>query len=190
MRRPGAALVAMLLAAACGEAPAPYLIAGPTAPARVVTEQPLAWDSREELLDWVANAVTRGPIAVEGEGRAAFIRVKLEFGNYVLRGPDLVPPAAGITGARVRARLQHDRPRHPQFLPTEYVELYFEIVNPPVAHAQASVLATVSPGDWQDLELKPAMYCCTPPVTVRYAFLPFRATTPSTLDIDRIELTR
>lgn len=184
------ALVMLLLAAGCGDAPASYIIPGPTAPSRVVTEQPLVWDSREELLDWVANAATRGPITVEGDGRAAFVRVKLEFGTTLLRGPDLDPPAAGITGARVRARLQRDAPRHPQFLPTEYVELTFEIANPPVPHAQASVLATVSPGDWQDLDLKPVMNCCSPPVTVRYAYIPFRATSPSTLDIDRIELTR
>lgn len=184
------AIVASLLAAGCGDPPASYIIPSPTAPSRVVTEQPLVWDSREELVDWVANAVTRGPITVEGEGRAAFIRVKLEFGHYVLRGPDLAPPAAGITGARIRARLQRDAPRHSQFLPTEYVELTFEIVDPPAPYAQASVLATVAPGDWQDLELKPVMNCCSPPVTVRYAYIPFRATTLSTLDIDRIELTR
>ncbi len=185
-----AAAAAMLLGAACGERPESYIIPGPTAPGRVVTEQPLVWDSREELLDWVANAATRGPIAVEGDGRAAFIRVKLEFGTTLLRGPDLDPPAVEIAGARIRARLQRDAARHPQFLPTEYVELTFEIVNPPAPFAQASVLAMVSPGDWQDLDLKPVMNCCSPPVAVRYAYIPFRATTPSTLDIDRIELTR
>ena len=80
------------------------------------------WDSREELLDWVANAVTRGPITVEGDGAAAFIRVKLNFNNSVMRGPDLVPPVAGVRGVRIRARLRHDRSRSPQSVHTMEID--------------------------------------------------------------------
>ena len=94
-------VIAAAAAAGCGDVPEPLVIPGPTAPGRVTTGRPLVWDSREELLDWVANAVTRGPIAVEGDGAAAFIRVKLDVDDYVMRGPDLVPPAAGVRGAGV-----------------------------------------------------------------------------------------
>ena len=51
--------------------------------------------------------------------------------------------------------------------------------------------ARVSPGEeWQDLTLNPALYCCAQPLTVRYAYVPFYPSFPSTLDIDRIELTK
>ena len=138
-------VIATAAAAGCGDVPEPLVIPGPTAPGRVTTDQPLVWDSREELLDWVANAVTRGPITVEGDGAAAFIRVRLDVNDYVMRGPDLVPPAAGVRGARVRARLRHDRSRSPQAVQTEEVHLYFEVIDPPVANAQSSMRVSVPP---------------------------------------------
>ncbi|HMF61228.1 MAG TPA: hypothetical protein VK595_12700, partial [Vicinamibacterales bacterium] len=61
-----------------------------------------------------ANAVTRGPITVEGDGAAAFIRVKLDVNDYVMRSPDLAPPAAGVRGARVRAGPDRKRRSHPR----------------------------------------------------------------------------
>jgi hypothetical protein len=183
--------IATSAAAGCGEVPESLVIPGPTAPSRVVTDQPLVWDSREELLDWVANAVTRGPITVEGDGAAAFIRVKLDINAHVMRGPDLVPPAAGVRGARVRARLRHDRSRPPQSVQTEDVDLYFEVIDPLVPATQSSMRVSVPPGEeWLDLELKPGLYCCLQPLTVRYTYIPFRSTSPATMEIDRIELTR
>lgn len=184
-------VIAAAAAAGCGRVPESVVIPGPTAPSRVITNQPLVWDSREELLDWVANAVTRGPITVEGDGAAAFIRVKLDFNAHVMRGPDLVPPAAGVRGARVRARLRHDRSRPPQSVQTEDVDLYFEVIDPLVPATQSSMRASVPPGEeWLDLELKPGLYCCLRPLTVRYAYLPFRSTSPATMEIDRIEFTK
>lgn len=151
-----ALVIATAAAAGCGNVPEPLVIPGPTAPSRVTTDQPLVWDSREELLDWVANAVTRGPITVEGDGAAAFIRVKLDFNDYVMRGPDLVPLAAGVRGARVRARLRHDRSRSPQAVQIEDVHLYFEVIDPLVPNTQSSMRVSVPPGEeWLDLELKP-----------------------------------
>jgi hypothetical protein len=44
--------------------------------------------------------------------------------------------------------------------------------------------------EWLDLELKPALYCCLYPLTVRYGYVPFRSTSPATMEIDRIELTK
>ena len=156
-----ALVIAMAAAAGCGDVPEPVVIPGPTAPSRVVTDQPLVWDSREELLEWVGNAVTHGPITVEGDGVAAFIRVKLDLNDYVMRGPDLAPPAAGVRGARVRARLRHDRSRPPQAVQTEDVHLYFEVVDPRVPNTQPSMRVGVPPSEeWLDLELKPALYCC------------------------------
>jgi hypothetical protein len=186
-----ALVIALAAAAGCGDVPEPLVIPGPTAPSRVTSDQPLVWDSREELLEWVANAVTRGPITVEGDGVAAFIRVKLDLNDYVMRGPDLAPPAAGVRGARVRARLRHDRSRPPTAVQTEDVHLYFEVVDPHLPNTQSSMRVGVPPSEeWLDLELKPALYCCLYPLTVRYAYIPFRSTTPATMEIDRIELTK
>jgi hypothetical protein len=139
----------------------------------------------------VANAVTRGPITVEGDGAAAFIRIRLDFNDSVMRGPDLVPPAAGVGGARIRARLRHDRSRSPQAVQTEDVHLYFEVIDPLVPYTQSSMRGSVPPGEeWLDLQLKPALYCCLQPLTVRYADVPFGSTSPATMEIDRIELTK
>jgi hypothetical protein len=184
-------VIATAAVVGCNDVPEPLVIPGPTAPSRVITGQPLVWDSREELLDWVANAVTRGPISVEGDGAAAFIRVKLDFNNYVMRGPDLAPPVADVRGARVRARLRHDRPRSPQSVQTEDVHLYFEVVNPDIPTTQPSMHVSVPPGEeWLDLELKSGLYCCLRPLTVMYAYVAFRSTSPATMEIDRIELTK
>jgi hypothetical protein len=184
------ALPVLVVLASCGDAPAPYVVEGPTAPSRATTAEPLVWDSRHELLDWVANGVTRGPITVEGEGVAAFIRVKLDS-NSLMRGPDLAPPVAGVRGARIRARLRHDRPRIPQWPQTEDVHMYFDVANAVQPNAQSSMRIAVPPSEeWVDLALNPAVYCCLQPLTVRYAYVPFFATFPSTLEIDRIELTK
>jgi hypothetical protein len=100
----------------------------------------------------------------------------------------LVPPAAGV---RVRARLRHDRSRPPQAVQTEDVHLYFEVIDPVVPTTQSSMRVSVPPGEeWLDLELTPALYCCLQPLTVRYAYVPFRSTSPATMEIDRIELTK
>lgn len=184
-------VIAMAAATGCSDVPALVVIPGPAAPSRVTTDQPLVWDSREELLEWVANAVTRGPITVEGDGAAAFIRVKLDLKDYVMRGPDLVPPAAGVRGVRIRARLRHDRSRPPQAVQTEEFHLYFEVIDPEVPNTQPTMRVNVPPGEeWLDLELKPALYCCLRPLTVRYAYVPFRSTSAATMEIDRIELTK
>jgi hypothetical protein len=186
-----ALVIATATAAGCDDMPEPLVIPGPTAPSRVTTDRPLVWDSREELLDWVANAATRGPITVEGEGAGAFIRVKLDLNDYVMRGPDLVPPAEGVRSARLRVRLRHDRSRPPQAVQTEDFHMYFEVINPDVPNTQSSMRIGVPPGEeWVDLELKPALYCCLQPLTVRYAYVPFRSTSPATMEIDRIELTK
>lgn len=185
------ALVIATAAVGCGDVPEPLVIPGPTAPGRIITDQRFVWDSREELLDWAVNGVTRGPITVEGDGAAAFIRVKLGVNEYAMRGPDHAPPASGVGGARVRARLRHDRSRPPQAVQTEDVHLYFEVLNPLVPNAQPSMRVSVPPSEeWLELELKPALYCCLQPLTVTYAYVLFRSTSAATMEIDRIELTR
>ena len=184
-----AGLIGLVTFASCGEIPDSYVIGGPSAPSRVITEEPLVWDSREELLDWVTNPVTHGPITVEGEGTAAFMRVKLDHGTYVIRGPDFDPAVSGILGARVRARLRHDTPRPPLSVQSERFELYFDVINPVIRNTQSSMFVSVPPSDgWQELTLMPGLYCCLGPLTVRYAYVPLRSTTPATLDIDRIQL--
>lgn len=191
MRRSVTIFLVIIPCVACGEIPSPYVIAGPSAPSRVAPERPLTWDSREELLDWVTNGVTRGPITIEGQGATAFIRVRLDFGSYVVRGPDLDPAAVGVRGARIRARLVHDRPRPPQAVQTERFTLYLDVANPQIATTQSSMYVAIAPSDdWQDLTLSPGLYCCREPLAVRYAYVPFGSTTPATLDIDLIEFLR
>jgi hypothetical protein len=106
-----------------------------------------------------------------------------------MRGPDLEPPPAAVQGARLRARLRHDRPRPSGSVQSERVELYFEVVNPVIGNMQPSMFVSVEPSDdWQDLAFGPSLFL--QPLTVRYAYVPFRSTMPSTLDIDCIQLTR
>jgi len=77
-----------------------------------MTDQPYTWDSLDELAAWALNPVTKGPVALQGEGRAGFIRVQqnVERVNVVLRSPDFTPPVTALRGVRFRYRWIVDRP--------------------------------------------------------------------------------
>jgi hypothetical protein len=144
------------------------------------------WDSRTELADWVDNSITRGPVTLEGDGTAAFLRVRRGATTALLRGPDLPTPAAGVQSARIRVRLRYDFP--PTGFPrTDRFGLTFDVTNPPTPGVQPHLFATVPPGDdWQELTLLSDAYCCTPPFTVRYGYVELFHNQPATLDIDWI----
>ena len=187
----GLVVAAAAASLACGAPPQDFVIPGPAAPSRVTTARPLVWDSREELADWTMNAVTRGSVTLEGEGRDAFVRVVLGFNGAVLRGPDLAPPVPGVRGARVRVRLRHDRPRAPGSVQTERFELRYEVESPAKMLEQPSMYVNVEPSDdWRELSLRPGLFCCLSPLTVRYGYVSFGSTSPATMEIDWIELTQ
>ena len=48
----------------------PWVIAGPTVPG-VVLREPFVWDTREELMAWTDNAVTRGAFRIDTDGSNA-----------------------------------------------------------------------------------------------------------------------
>src|SRR5438128_2634650 len=87
-----------LLMAACeaGGPGAPHVIPGPTVPSPIPTISPYRWDTRAELEIWTTNRVSRGPLAIDGVDADAFIRIDPASADWVLRGPDLDPPARAI----------------------------------------------------------------------------------------------
>jgi hypothetical protein len=77
-----------------GPRPAKF-IAGPAVPSPIPTGAPYVWDTRTELEVWTENAVTSGQITLQGIGREAVINFDRPSESWVLRGPDLEPPAEG-----------------------------------------------------------------------------------------------
>ena len=101
-----AAIVVLTTACRSDDQPASYVIAGPTVPSAVTPLTADVWDSREELAVWTENVVARGTLALEGTGTDAFIRIERGDQPWLVRGPDLTPPSAGIRTVRLRYRWQ------------------------------------------------------------------------------------
>jgi hypothetical protein len=89
--------------------PAAQIIPGPTVPSPVELRGQYAWDSGPELVLWTENAVSRGSFWMDEVDSNGAIAVQLPAGNsytdltnFVLRGPDLDPPAKAVRAIRVR----------------------------------------------------------------------------------------
>src|SRR5438309_177487 len=96
-------VMAALVAVGCQSSPVAPTVSPPPAVPAVPTAAPNTWDSREELAAWVGNDQSRGGLTLAGDGVEAVIRVDMNAGNALLRGPDLDPPVT-MTAARVRYR--------------------------------------------------------------------------------------
>ena len=80
----------------------PWVIPGPTVPS-VALREPFVWDTREELMAWTDNAVTRGPFRIDTSGSSGAIAIDFVAGTYVLlRGPNLDPPLQRVRAVRIR----------------------------------------------------------------------------------------
>ena len=177
-----------LLTGACevgGPKPARF-IAGPAVPSPIPTGAPYVWDTQTELEVWTTNAVTSRQITVQGIGREGVINFDRPSESWVLRGPDLEPPAEGVLGVRIRYRWEPDPRLGPGASRTGSMTAHFEkvpfAVDQPEAHAWP-----VSPTDgWTELDFVPGSF--RDGLNVRYVYITSSGFNPGVLQIDRIAL--
>lgn len=185
---PAFSLGVALLIGACevGEPKPVQFIAGPAVPSPIPTGAPYVWDTRTELEVWTNNAVTRGQITLQGVGPEAVINFDRPSESWVLRGPDLEPPAEAVRGVRIRYRWEPDPRLGPGASRTGSMTAHFETVpfaaDQPQAHAWP-----ISPSDgWTELDFVPGSF--RDALDVRYVYITSSGFNPGVLQIDRIEL--
>ena len=186
-------LLCLALAAIAGcdhDHPAAIVIPGPTVPSTVPTAVPLVWDSREELDVWVHNPVSRGSMTLEGSGPDAFVRVDRPDQEWVLRGPDLSPPATAIRTLRLRYRWRLDPTLSAGASRTAYVTAHFDAPGlPDYQHGQASATVPLQPSDvFTDASFALGQYIAA--LDVRYVYVSCSGTNRGVFEIDRIEIVR
>lgn len=180
-------LVSCGAASACevGGPRLPHLIPGPFVPSPTPTEAPYVWETSGELALWVDNVVSRGALSIEGSGSDAYIRIETSS-KWVLRGPDLDPPASGVLTVRVRSRWRPGRMEPGASLAPATVAAYFEVANP-LSPYQPSAGADVPATDtWTEIQLERRGHAN--PLDVRYAYFSARYENPGILAFDAIEL--
>jgi hypothetical protein len=190
-RRAGVSLAAMVLGfglvqASCelgGPQPS-RVIAGPAVLSPIPTGAPYAWDTREELDVWINNGVSRGPLALEGDASAAFLRINPASADWVLRGPDLMP-AAAVRTVRIRYRWTPDPNLSSSASRTGLLTAYFERLpqtsDQPAAHVQVSPTS-----DWTEVDLTPGSY--TESLRVRYVYFRSLGWNRGIFELDTIQL--
>lgn len=175
-RRSGAAPFAVvslalgLIVAACevGGPPSAQVNPGPAVPSPIPTRPPYVWDTRAELEIWTNNVVSHGPVAVQGDGPEAFIRIDPASSGWVLRGPDLEPFAEAVRTVHIRYRWAPDSGLQSGSSLTGYLSAYFETV--PFAPDQPAASTLISPTtDWTELDLTPGSFRGL--LNVRYVYL-------------------
>ena len=116
-----------------------------------------------ELAVWIANPVSRGSFSIDGDDSNGAIAIQLggPSGTFVLRGPDIDPPAEAIRAVRIRYRWLPESGRSPLF-----IWVAFDAANSPAADGQTRAFATLDAGaGWQEIELRQLS-----PLDVRYLY--------------------
>lgn len=181
-----------VLATGCdaGRRPATFVIPGPTVPSPVPITPPYVWDTHDELSIWMSNPVARGSLALEGSGAGAFVRIDRADREWLLRGPDLTPPVAGVRTLSIRYRWRPDPGLTAGAVLTALVTAHFQTTSAVVGydpHAQAAASGKLEPrDDWTDVALIPGQF--TPPIEIEYCYLHSFGANRGVLEIDRIEL--
>jgi hypothetical protein len=175
--------LAAVMTAGCelDNAGVPRIIPGPSVPSPVPLHPPYVWDTREELVVWTENMVSRGSFSIDSDDSNGAIVIQLagtSGGMLLLRGPDLEPPAA-IRAARLRYQWLPDGSTNPLSL-----RVSFDAANPPTADVQPQLLATLKAGSaWQEIEVNHV-----PSLDVRYVYFWTFAPGVGRLRIDAITL--
>jgi hypothetical protein len=185
-------IAAVATACEVGNTNAAFVIPGPTVPSRVPTLEPYVWDSRDELANWVENDAAKGPLAVDGSGMEAVIKITRADQQWVARGPDFTPAVTGVRTLRLRYRWRPDSSLPATATQTAYLTAYFQTAAPihsfdPTAQAAASATLQAN-DDWSTIEFRPDQY--TPPIDVTYCYIHSLGANRGVLEIDRIELVR
>jgi hypothetical protein len=165
----------------------PWVIPGPTVP-DVFLREPFVWDTREELMAWTDNAVTRGPFRIDTSGSNGAIAIDFVAGNYVLlRGPNLDPPLQRVHAVRIRYMWAPSSERQVGTLGVR-----FDAANSPRADLQLRGSADLRPAStWTETELRVPSYASMyTPLDVNYVYFEgdSASDTEGVLKIDSIAL--
>lgn len=189
----GAILLAVLTTGCdTGGRPPAFVIPGPAVPSPLPTAPPYVWDTHDELAIWMNNPVARGSLALEGSGADAFIRIDRADREWLLRGPDLTPPAPGVRTLSIRYRWRPAPDLPPTAARTALVTAHFQTTTPVVGYdpnAQGAASSDLEPRiDWTDIALVPGQF--KPPIEVAFCYLHSFGANRGVLEIDRLELLR
>jgi hypothetical protein len=161
----------------------PQIIPGPSVPSPVPLHAPYVWDTREELVVWTENIVSRGSFSIDNDDSNGAIAIQLagtSGGMLLLRGPNMDPPAQAIRAVRIRYQWFPDGTPNPFSL-----WVSFDATNSPTADLQPGASATLKAGPgWQEIEFRHF----TPPLDVRYVYFWTYAPGVGLLKIDAITL--
>jgi hypothetical protein len=165
-------VVCALMAAGCelDNTGTPRIIPGPFVPSPTPLHAPYVWDTREELVVWTENAVSRGSLSIDDADSNGAIVIQFmgasgqSGGSLVLRGPDLVPPASSIRAVRIRYQWLQDPPS--DFgLP---LSMTIDAANAPSAASQSSDSQRLKAGPgWKEMEFR---HHQSTPLDVRYVY--------------------
>lgn len=181
-----AALLLMFAACDVGGPKTASIIPGPTVPSPILTSAPYIWDTRADLDLWAHNAVSRGQMTVQGIGPEAVINFDRPASSWVLRGPDLEPPAEAIRTVRIRYRWEPDPGLAPGASRTGSMTAYFELARSSVEQPAAYAYPVTPSDGWKELEFTPGSFRGV--LDLRYVYITSSGFNPGILQIDRIEL--
>ena len=160
----------------------PRVISGPSVPSPVPLHAPYVWDTREELVVWTENIVSRGSFSIDSDDSNGAIAIQLagtSGGMLILRGPNLDPPAQSIRAVRIRYQWLPTGSSNPLLL-----WVSFDATNSPTTDLQPRVSATLKTGSgWQEIEFRPFT-----PLDVRYVYFWTYSPGVGQLKIDAITL--
>jgi hypothetical protein len=159
----------------------PHIISGPSVPSPVPLRAPYVWDTRDELVVWTGNLVSRGSFSIDSDDSNGAIAIQLAgpSGMLVLRGPDIDPPARAIRAVRIRYRWLPDSGRTSLSLWAA-----FDATNATPPDLQPRAFATLDAGaGWQEIELRQS-----PPLDVRYLYFGTYSLGTGVLKLDTITL--
>jgi hypothetical protein len=165
----------------------PWVIPGPTVPG-VVLREPFVWDTREELMAWTDNAVTRGPIRIDTNGSNGAIAIDFVAGRYMLlRSPNLEPPLPRVRAVCIRYMWAPSSARQVGTLAVR-----FDAANSPRVDLQLRGSADLRPAStWTETELRvPSYVSMYTPLDVNYVYFEgdSASDTEGVLKIDSIAL--
>lgn len=167
-----------------GEPGVPRILGGPAVPSPIPLQAPYVWQGEQGLDIWRRNAVSRGPLTMVGAGDSAFLRLEPTTSEWVARGPDLEPPAAGLGTLRIRYRWVPDPQLQLGASRTFSVRALFE-TEPPLLNQPYTFAALAPATDWTDFSFPPPYLLTTS--RVRYGYLHAQSNNRGVFDIARIE---
>jgi hypothetical protein len=147
----------------------------------VALRAPYIWDTRDELVVWTGNPVSRGSFSIDTDDSNGAIAIQLPSpSGMLLRGPDIDQPAQAIRAVLVRYRWFPERRQD-----SLSMWVAFDATNPPAADQQPRAFATLTAGaGWQEVEFRQAA-----PLDVRYVYFGIYSVGAGVLKLDAITLT-